>query len=55
MFFFPNPANHIKFFSVISKSDIEPGCTLLNINYNLIREIPTKAFPLRTFYVIEKV
>ena len=32
MFFILSPANHIEFFSVVSKSDMEPGCILLNIN-----------------------
>ena len=31
MFSFLNPANHIEFFSVILKSDMEPGCILLNM------------------------
>ena len=55
MFFFLDPAIHIEFFSVISKSDMEPGCILLNINPILIREISTKAFPVWLFYVIGKV
>ena len=50
MFFILNaatcPANHIKFFSVILKSDMDPGCVLLNINPISIREIPTRAFPV---------
>ena len=54
MFFFLNPANHIESFSVISKSDMEPGCILLKMNPISIREIPTKAFPVWIFYVIEK-
>ena len=44
IFFFLNPANHIAFFSVISMSGMEP-----------VGEIPTKAFPVWVFYVIEKV
>ena len=54
MFFFLNPANHTEFFSEISKSVMEPGCILLNINTIPIREIPTKAFTVWVFYVIEK-
>ena len=42
--FFLNPANHIEFFSVILKSDMDPGCILLNINPIPIGEISTKAF-----------
>ena len=44
MFFFLNPANHTKFFSVILKSDMDPACILLNIKPIPIREIPTRAF-----------
>ena len=54
-FFFLNPANHIEFFSVISRSDVEPGSILLNIKHIPIREIPIKAFPIWVFSVIEKV
>ena len=32
MLFFLNPANHIEYFSVILKSDMNPGCILLKIN-----------------------
>ena len=32
MFFFLCPANHIGFFYVIWKPDVDPGCILLNIN-----------------------
>ena len=32
MLFYINLANHIKFFSVILKSDVDPECILLNIN-----------------------
>ena len=52
-FFFLKPANHIEFFCVISRSDIEPGSILLNIKHIPIREIPIKAFPM--FSVTEKV
>ena len=31
MFSFLNPVNHMEFFSVILKSDMEPGCILLNM------------------------
>ena len=55
LFFILNTANHIEVFSMISKSDMEPGCILLNINPIPIREIPTKAFPVWVFYVIQKV
>ena len=55
MFFFLNPANHIELSSVISKSDVKPGCILLNINRIPIRETPTKAFPVWVFYATEKV
>ena len=55
MFFFLNPANHIEFFSVILKSDMDPGCILLNINPIPIGEISTKAFSVWVFYVNEKV
>ena len=51
MFFFLNPANHIEFFSVILKSDIDPGCILLNIKSIPIGEIPTKAFSEWLFYI----
>ena len=54
IFFLLNPANHIEFFSVISKSDMEPGCILLNINLIPVREIPTKAFPMWVFYDLRK-
>ena len=37
-----NPANHIEFFSVIPKPDMEPWRILLNINPIPIIEIPTK-------------
>ena len=46
MFFFLNSANHIEFFAVILKSDMDPGCILLNINPIPIREIPTRAVPV---------
>ena len=49
------PANHIEFFSVMSKSDMEPRYILLNINPIPIREIPNKVFLVYVFYVIEKV
>ena len=55
MFFFLNPTNHMESFSVISNSDMEPGCILLNINPIPIKEIPTKAFLVWVLYVIEKV
>ena len=55
MFFFLNPANHIEFFSVIWKPGIDPGCILQNINPIPTGEIPTKAFPVWVFHVIEKV
>ena len=44
MFFFLNPANHIEFFSVISRSDMEPACILLNISPIPIWEVPTRPF-----------
>ena len=44
MFFFLNPANHIEFFSVISRSDMEPACILLNISPITIWEVPTRPF-----------
>ena len=40
MFFFLNPANHIEFFSMILKSDMDPGCILLKINPIPVGEIP---------------
>ena len=46
MFFVSKLANHVELFSVISKSDMEPGCILLNIKPIPIGEIPTKAFPV---------
>ena len=46
MFFFLNPACRIDFFSVFLKSDMDPGCILLNINPIPIREIPTRVFPV---------
>ena len=51
MFFFLNPVNHIEFFSVILKSDIDPGCILLNIKSIPIGEIPTEAFSEWLFYI----
>ena len=44
MFFFLNPANHIKFFSVILNLDMDPGCILRKINPIPVREIATRAF-----------
>ena len=55
IFVFVNPANNIDFFSIISKSDMEPGCILLNIKLIPIRETPIKTFPVWVFYGIEKV
>ena len=55
MFFFLNPANHIEFFSVILKSEMDPECILLNIKPIPIREIPIRAFPVCVFYVAEEV
>ena len=55
MFFLLNSTNHIEFFSVVLKSDMVPGCILLNINPILIWEITTKAFPVWVFYVIAVV
>ena len=49
------PANHIEFFSVMSKSDMEPRHILLNISPIPTREIPNKVFLECVFYVIEKV
>ena len=46
VFFFLNPANHMEFFSVILKSDLDQGCILLNINPIPIGENPTKAYPV---------
>ena len=53
--FFLNPANHIKIYSVILKSDMEPGCILLKIKPISIREIPTRAFPVSVFDIVERV
>ena len=44
MFFFLNPANHMESFPVMSKSDMEPGRILLNIN-----PILTKSFLVWVF------
>ena len=55
MFFFLNPVNHIEFFSVILKSDMIPGCILLNFNITPIWEILTKPFPVEAFYVMVAV
>ena len=55
MLFYINLANHIEFFSVILKSDVDPECILLNINPIPIREIPTRAFSLWVFFVIDQV
>ena len=55
MFVFVNSSNHIKFFSVVLKSVMEPEWILLNINPIPIRQITTRAFPVRMFHVIEKV
>ena len=49
------PANHIEFFSVISKPDMEPGYILLYINPIPIWKIPTRAFPVWMFYLTENV
>ena len=53
--FFLNPANHIKIYSVILKSDMEPGYILLKIKPISIREIPTRAFPVSVFDIVERV
>ena len=55
MFWFLNPASHIKLFSVILKSDMDPGYILLSIDPISVREIPTKVFPVQAFAVIKKV
>ena len=55
MSWFLNPASHIKLFSVILKSDMDPGYILLSIDPISIREIPTKVFPVQAFAVIKKV
>ena len=34
---------------------MDTGCILLNINPIAIGEIPDEAFPVKVFYVIEKV
>ena len=52
IFYFLNPVNHIEFFSAISKSDMELGCVLLNINpipirgffFQLLFDCPTANF-----------
>ena len=43
--FFLNPANHIEFFSVILKSDMEPGCIFLNINPISIKKNTNQSLP----------
>ena len=55
MVFFLNPGNHIEFLSLTLKAYMDPGFILPNVNPILIREIPTRAFPVRVFYVTEKV
>ena len=50
VFFFLNLVNGMEFFSMISKSDMDPSCILLNINPIPVKEIPVKVFPIWKYY-----